>query len=79
MFDFYPTCCEFSIPSPRLGDRKHTTRWMKITSQNMVDPIFIKQALQLIVCKIMKICIANFSNFLAKLKVKLSENYRVLK
>jgi hypothetical protein len=22
----------FSIPSPRLGDRKHTTRWIKIVS-----------------------------------------------
>jgi hypothetical protein len=29
-YDFYPTRCVFSIPSPRLGDRKHTTRWMKI-------------------------------------------------
>jgi hypothetical protein len=27
--DFYPTSCMFSIPSPRLGDRKHTTRWIK--------------------------------------------------
>ena len=24
--------CVFSIPSPRLGDRKHTTRWIKILS-----------------------------------------------
>jgi hypothetical protein len=33
----------FSIPSPRLGDRKHTTRWIKIiiTSQTMGDPIYI--------------------------------------
>jgi hypothetical protein len=24
----------FSIPSPRLGDRKHTTRWIKIISHH---------------------------------------------
>ena len=30
VYDFYPTRCVFSIPSPRLGDRKHTTRWIKI-------------------------------------------------
>ena len=27
VYDFYPT-----IPSPRLRDRKHTTRWIKIIS-----------------------------------------------
>jgi hypothetical protein len=32
----------FSIPSPRPGDRKHTTRWIKIiTSQSIGDPIYI--------------------------------------
>ena len=31
-YDFYPTCWVFSIPSSRLGDRKHTTRWIKIIS-----------------------------------------------
>jgi hypothetical protein len=31
-YDFYPTRCVFSIPSPRLGDRKYTTRWIKIIS-----------------------------------------------
>ena len=29
-YDFCPTPCMFSIPSPRLGDRKHTTCWIKI-------------------------------------------------
>ena len=33
-YDFYPTLCVFSIPSPRLGDRKHTTRWIKIISNH---------------------------------------------
>ena len=28
------TCCVFSIPSPRLGDRKHTTCWLKIISNH---------------------------------------------
>jgi hypothetical protein len=32
-YDFYPTRC-VSIPSPRLGDRKHTTRWIKIISHH---------------------------------------------
>lgn len=27
--DFYPTRCAFSIPSPRIGNRKRTTRWIK--------------------------------------------------
>ena len=27
-YDLYPTRCAFSIPSPRLGDRKHTTSWI---------------------------------------------------
>jgi hypothetical protein len=33
----------FSIPSPRRGDRKHTTSWIKIIiiSQTMGDPICI--------------------------------------
>ena len=30
VYDFYPTCCVFYIPPPKLGDRKDTTRWMKI-------------------------------------------------
>jgi hypothetical protein len=33
-YDFYPTRCMFSIPSPRLGDRKHKTRWLKIISNH---------------------------------------------
>jgi hypothetical protein len=33
-YDFYPTRCVFSIPSPRLGDRKHKTRWLKIISNH---------------------------------------------
>jgi hypothetical protein len=32
-YDFYPTRCSFSIPSPRLGDRKHTS-WIKIISSH---------------------------------------------
>jgi hypothetical protein len=30
----YPTRCVSSIPSPRLRDRKHTTRWIKIISHH---------------------------------------------
>jgi hypothetical protein len=42
-YDFYPTFCVFYILSPRLGDRKHITRWIShITSQTMGDPIFIR-------------------------------------
>jgi hypothetical protein len=33
-YDFYPTRCVFSIPSPRLADRKHTIRWIKIISHH---------------------------------------------
>jgi hypothetical protein len=33
-YDFYPTRCVFSIPEPRLGDRKHKTRWIKIISNH---------------------------------------------
>jgi hypothetical protein len=29
-YDFYQTRCVIYIPSPRLGDRKHTTCWIKI-------------------------------------------------
>jgi hypothetical protein len=32
--DFYPTHCVFSIPSPRLGDRKYATHWIKIISHH---------------------------------------------
>ena len=31
-YEFYSTLWVFSIPSPRLGDRKHTTRRIKIIS-----------------------------------------------
>ena len=33
-YDFYPTCCVFPISSRRLGDRKHTTCWIKIISNH---------------------------------------------
>jgi hypothetical protein len=33
-YDFYPTLCVFSIPSPRLGDRKYKTRWIKVISNH---------------------------------------------
>jgi hypothetical protein len=33
-YDFYPTRCVFSVPSPRLGDRKHKTCWIKIISNH---------------------------------------------
>jgi hypothetical protein len=32
-YDFYPMSCVFSIPTQRLGDRKHTS-WMKIISHH---------------------------------------------
>jgi hypothetical protein len=40
-YDCYPTRCVISIPSPRLGNRKHKTRWIKIISQTMGDPIYL--------------------------------------
>jgi hypothetical protein len=33
-YDFYSTRCVFSIPSPRLGERNHTARWIKIISHH---------------------------------------------
>ena len=33
-YDFYPTRWVFFIPSSRLGDRKYTTRWIKIISNH---------------------------------------------
>jgi hypothetical protein len=33
-YDFYPTRCVIFIPSPRLGDRNHTTHWIKIISHH---------------------------------------------
>jgi hypothetical protein len=40
LYYFYSTRCVLSIPSRKLGDRKHTTRWIKMI-QKMGDPIFI--------------------------------------
>jgi hypothetical protein len=38
-YDLLPTHCVLSIPSPRLGDRKHTTHWIKIISHHKTQEI----------------------------------------
>ena len=54
-YDFYPTWCMFSIPEPRLGDRKYTTLWIKImiSNHNMSDTtcIFVEKCNNIIVLK----------------------------
>jgi hypothetical protein len=40
-YDFYPTRYVFPIPSPRLGDRKHKTRWMKTISNKPWEIFYI--------------------------------------
>jgi hypothetical protein len=46
----------FSIPSPRLGDRKHKTHWIKIISHHKPWEILYKLNRLFHVYKIIKIC-----------------------